>query len=980
MSVTDVKQYYSLLDVTGIIDKKKRIYFVPLPESVQVGIPVNESFKNALLQTSSLIRNETELSRWSPSDRELLVEGNIDLFRKGSRQHIANYVLIKRIVDEVIYYDGFFITSAVQSGINSVRLSLEEDHFTNVFYWHHIENMDYEYNPFNLLIRNAYVDRQHYNRVDSEMHLSFEALTSGNLLGYGRYALSKGQTFSILSIIDNAWFKLYIIGNNKRQYIGRFNSFEYHYATVPRPRYDILFKDSVTQKSKRYDFGVYMLSTDGNYLVIEPENNFTIENYQVLERLFISHSHELANREFFAMLKEDYDYKLLAKTSKEPVVIFRNETGGCVIKTIPELAYECDTFTKINNYISAHLEDAKIVAHACVKYLHIITKERITIPTVAKITDTDLSTPDNVVYSQAYYSSDYDVGETIPSAQQHLVIPFISKVRGLEKWYEYFLEKGIEIVGKFGDSTFTDLTLSTMGDDDMSLLLSHLQEVYGYYIQSLFVTPYSELSTMLKIELSTGDVLYKLQMGGRLFAPIPKLKNGYVYRDGRNTPTKIKRWYADTPSLPLADYDMQVVKEPTIVFLGKYKPETRFKVVSDSSVPSGLTETFAKAIFKNLLYSYNDKQRKGINDSENFVTTPDVLFECDGSWNSSTGLIFVDDMAKSSAYEEVVCSPCFIVGKKGFTDYTFEIKDEVVITDIDRDYYEPVLNVEPYNYWSLSFLTTELTLQTKKMVFNDVINVVQDTANITYKIPLKYNQVVNASFMFGLIPSYKVAIEERFYSDALMYVSSNGLTVRNNSYYEFAYQNKAELKAQNYLANLRGNYGVLKSFLNNITPSQASPVGVAMSMSNLFKDVMTAELDRDYQIQQARQLINAQLAGAGAKADSYASTGTDLPFDLNNDEYIIYLNHYSIDDISYNSNAKMLERFGYKVDRYDDIHYNDRVGWNYVRLGEFDIVESDYSLNEEQESAIRDVFKNGVTLMHDIEVFIEESHNYEVGL
>ena len=124
----------------------------------------------------------------------------------------------------------------------------------------------------------------------------------------------------------------------------------------------------------------------------------------------------------------------------------------------------------------------------------------------------------------------------------------------------------------------------------------------------------------------------------------------------------------------------------------------------------------------------------------------------------------------------------------------------------------------------------------------------------------------------------------------------------------------------------------------------------------------------------------AELSGAGAKADAYTSAGSDLMYDLNNDEYTIYFNKYTIDSMSYNTLSKTLERFGYKVDIYDTLNVDNRVGWNYIKLVSFDFVEDSLKLSDAQQSAIREIFMDGVTLMHDVSILNEEKHNYEVIL
>ena len=121
----------------------------------------------------------------------------------------------------------------------------------------------------------------------------------------------------------------------------------------------------------------------------------------------------------------------------------------------------------------------------------------------------------------------------------------------------------------------------------------------------------------------------------------------------------------------------------------------------------------------------------------------------------------------------------------------------------------------------------------------------------------------------------------------------------------------------------------------------------------------------------------AKLADMGAKPDNVKQVGSDVLADLLTTENRPYVNHYKIDEASYNSISKFLERFGYEVGLYDSIHANDRVGWNFVKLTSFDWHGAEIMV--EQEDNIKKIFNQGVTMLHD-KSYLTSGHNYETIL
>ena len=88
------------------------------------------------------------------------------------------------------YYDGFFITDVQQVGIGSVRITIEPDSFTNMFYLHNNKQCIQYGEPttaepyidvFNEKLKNCYVNRQHYNRYRKALAIEGTGWVEDNL-------------------------------------------------------------------------------------------------------------------------------------------------------------------------------------------------------------------------------------------------------------------------------------------------------------------------------------------------------------------------------------------------------------------------------------------------------------------------------------------------------------------------------------------------------------------------------------------------------------------------------------------------------------------------------------------------------------------------------------------------------------------------------------------------------------------------------
>lgn len=979
-----IKQSYKLFDVTGIIDKNARIYFVPHANEMRDYNGENISFAYLELLEQDAVNfspDFIDISSWNPEDRTLTVEGKIDNFRKGSSNHVANYIIIHReeIDDEEVtikdYYSGFFITDAKQAGLNSVRLTLEPDEFTNVFFLHNqnIVTENYANDQFNELMRNCFVQRQHYNRVKSDYLISLKPIESTVFVANKSYAINKMiHTFYSYTIAwdsdENDRIKVSILKNGKLTQAFNCTTIEYEGGNIFNKFEFLDSSNNVIYVLQMSDY-----NNDSDYIVFEilSENYTSTCPINFISELQNDYYLYPVNMELFAKTKEVFDFKQMIKTSRKLVNVLKAQTGGTIVTKLPDSLHlsSIGSESAVKEYIRTHREDARIVASACVKYLHILTKDRITYPTTTKIHYAE----DATTYIGANYSSDYEHGKTIPSAQQHLVVPFVDNLFGqMQLFCNYFQKMGIEMFAFANPNTSVGTSLGVISSGDIANLIMRLQEVLGYYIESIYVTPYSECSKSMDIVDANVDD-YRIRFSTSL------------YNTGINETAEYKddlEWAGIKPRaqlpLELDKYDSRVVPTPTFAFIPNVRPETEF---NRSNTGNNVLDT--------LLYQYKSLFRKNIviND-EKYVNRPVELFESNGA---VTPEVVLYDLVKANVYSELVLCPAIIVGEKGFSDYKYQINEYVNPLSFKTSYYEPILEFEPYKMTTFSFLDSETAIQRRRLVYSFDYTIQQSGSyKLNYFVALKYNQTVTGQYKFGLIPSYYYDDEkmdfERYYTDALIYVSSNGMTIRNNTYYEYAYTQSARMSSESFLQSLNPVLDLIQYSLVDAPANVSKGLlggGAKGGMSasiDVVQDEANMIIDYFQNNNTLRIRQEAQLSGAGAKADSYKNVGTELYYELNNDEYIIYENTYQIDSLSYDSISKMLERYGYRVDIYDKLNVDDRRGWNYIKLVSFDFFEHYLSLSDRQSEVIKDLFTRGITLLHEPTLLYESKKNYEIDI
>lgn len=304
------------------------------------------------------------------------------------------------------------------------------------------------------------------------------------------------------------------------------------------------------------------------------------------------------------------------------------------------------------------------------------------------------------------------------------------------------------------------------------------------------------------------------------------------------------------------------------------------------------------------------------------------------------------------------------------------------LVDIKNRYYDPVLEAEPYSFYSLSYLAYEMPFNKNRYY-----------ENMTIK--LSYFISVNGAIKISYIPKYTVEGKEfRYYNESLIFTIPSSLPIVCDSYESYYYQNKAQMKNQFAVNDYNRGVDLAQHFFisgpNAVGMSAGkggmrgggagAGAGAILETGNQLAQMTDEVVDWTQSNKVIEMNQKAKLADMGAKPDVVKQAGSDVFSDLVTKENRPYLNHYTIDQKSYDTIAKFLERFGYQVNLYDSLHTIDRVGWNFVKLNSFDWnPASQYDIMVEQEDSIKKIFLQGVTLLHDT-YYLTAGHNYEVIL
>lgn len=294
------------------------------------------------------------------------------------------------------------------------------------------------------------------------------------------------------------------------------------------------------------------------------------------------------------------------------------------------------------------------------------------------------------------------------------------------------------------------------------------------------------------------------------------------------------------------------------------------------------------------------------------------------------------------------------------------------LPDLKNNYYDLVLESEPYSFYSLSLLSYELTFNRNRYY-----------TGLTNQLNVMYIPQYNGGLKLTLAPIYEVeGYQTIYYNEGLVTTITELFPLVSDSYTSYYYQNMSQMKNQFAVADYQwGSDFAQKFFVTSpnavgITASKRGGWGALAETGNQVMGWVDDAIDLYQQKHVTEMNQQSKLADVGRKPDVVNQAGSEVYTDLITKEYKMYFNHYTIDELSYNSIAKMLERVGYQINLYDSIHAIDRVGWNFVKLNNFDFSGK---MTMAEENAIKNIFMNGVTLLHD-KTYLTSGHNYETIL
>ena len=306
----------------------------------------------------------------------------------------------------------------------------------------------------------------------------------------------------------------------------------------------------------------------------------------------------------------------------------------------------------------------------------------------------------------------------------------------------------------------------------------------------------------------------------------------------------------------------------------------------------------------------------------------------------------------------------------GFLDLKDKVKNPIT------DYYDVVLSFNPYSFWSISYLG-EIEVPLNKNNYYETEEAVE------------YKFFVNCSdtMVYTILPKYIVEEKDfNYYSEQLKITLTCTLPINNDKLTDYVIANNSQMKNQFAVNDVNLGYGLTDTFTGEaVTVVGGSAAKGAMMGGGMGAIVGTIQqvgkgISQTISHRKNKDIISmtqkAKLSDMGHLPDTLKQAGTNLINDLAINEIGLYLNHYKIDEVSYNSICKYLERFGYLVNIYDTLKVNNRVGWNYIELISFDY---DTEITVEQENGIRKILQSGVTLLHD-KNYLTQGHNFETIL
>lgn len=854
---TSKTQTVTFYNTTGLIEKGKNLYFVPrLSKTLATaGQTLSVAYLNEFNRVCPPFSDysDMDISGWLPTDRTLVVNGNIDDFRLITEVgNCLNYLIITRQVTtnnvSKTYHYAFFITGVNQAGKNSVRVTIEPDDFTDVFYLHNEHvltqlDINNDYDPFNDKMKNCYVNRQHYNRVKIV-----------NPTYLFEIQLIDVPTVPEVNIGDTIILDLEGASDTIEGTVTYWGDQEEHKVLVR------LITDTRVVIGQPMQYST----------IIYNGNSYTCDyNYSSI-RWTVRTGLEPDNLNIFLNQNESFKFKYQFKD-------FRGEfptraSTGITTDTIMNIENE-------SNFSNLTTTEKSILLSSCLSYYVIEAKS---IDSIKKV---EFSLLNGIPTDTTNVNSTEYINNFVKRTSPLLVIPFID----LPKNYTGLAPK---IIYRFN---FTNRTV------ELGRNINH--DLLDALLSSLHTNNMDE------------DIL-----------------NVYICKSGVFT------YFADIN-----------VTDQEIIFNFDYNFafENHGGVISDHVI----TVEAGYPYFVGLL---SDKSK-----------------------NNPYVSLYIDPLSSEDQYFNFTdyygAIPALMFSGELVNNIKLEILDKD-IPDLKNNYFDNVLESEPYSFYSISYQANEIVLNRARYYQ-------------TKEIDIKYSLAFNGQMVINCLPTYNIEnVKIPYINEALTVTTSEVTPLVSDRYLSYYYQNMAQMKNQFAVNNYNKGMDLLQHFFltgpanvgkggarGGTAGAISALVGEVADMSNEAID--WAQSDKVIDMNQ-----KAKLADMGRAPDTLSQSGTEIYSSILKKEYSLKLNHYRIDEVSYNSIAKYLERYGYNVSLYARLNAMNRVGYNFIQLTNFDWNnETTNKIMVSQQESIKSIFKEGVTLVHN-KAYLTSGFNYETIL
>ena len=360
------------------------------------------------------------------------------------------------------------------------------------------------------------------------------------------------------------------------------------------------------------------------------------------------------------------------------------------------------------------------------------------------------------------------------------------------------------------------------------------------------------------------------------------------------------------------------------------------------------------------------------------------------SINRLDGSTFIIDNNADSTYSEDKLNDTsfyFVMMVSSIDDLKTSIyfkQDTLTKNYCKTNLYEPILENNPYSFYSISYVGGLEYPFDKEKYKNETSGL-----GSGYRVPLKYVCSNNDSLKIGIIPYYNNGgITYLATNDSFLISLTSQIPLPSDSYQSYYYQNLAQMKNQYAVNNYSHGVDLGNKLLNeahaNIVASYFGSGGNQMAtLGQGVKEISSAttmgvDWAKSNKVIEMNQ--KAMLSGAGIKPDTIKQAGTDVYYDLSTGDFGYMLNHYSIDNLSRDSICRQLERFGYYIDKYYNLDLFSRIGYNFIKLKHFNYNRDYVDVSDSQMKSINDIMKEGITIIHNHRTLINDERNYEILL